>query len=77
MFKFVYASCKKMLIVTNSGQSRIQSATILEVHLEASIPQVAQRNKVLNSLFMHCLTQYNIDDHFIYTEMSAEGGEGW
>ena len=59
MFKFGYAS---MLIVTNSGQSRIQTATILEVH---RIPQVAQRNEVLNSLFMHCLTQYNIDDHFI------------
>ena len=65
MFKFGYASCKKMLIVTNSGQSRIQTATILEVHLEANVPQAEQRNEVLHSLFMHGLTPYNIDNHFI------------
>ena len=65
MFKFGYASCKKKLIVINSSQSRIQTDTILKVHLEANVPQVAQRNEVLNNLCMHCLTQYNIDDHFI------------
>ena len=63
MFKFGYASCKKKLIVINSGQNRIQTDTILEVHLQASVPQAAQRNEVLNSLFVHALTQYNIDDH--------------
>ena len=37
-----------MLIVTNSGQSRIQTATILEVHLEVNVPQAEHRNEVLH-----------------------------